>query len=268
MDNLHKQGGIGEPSEKGFLIGYDVDMSEWVILVHGDLLTKERLDAIKEARSIEETPKRRFQQIIFIPGLFHYKMACADAFWRTWLKPQETRHDVNSLYQHAGVLRPDDTGRLTSKQPGFRRVHNMIHHDIWASMLDCWRLEAEERDPSWTTLAAFAESKPDWQLIVEMSEVIVEKYVAKTPNLSEQRDRPATLRDKRYENQMLRNRDELLYVELCHGMNAGDIGRVETCFVPWTYMFTATGKHKYAKQILGFAKAMRSRYSPELRCAL
>jgi hypothetical protein len=119
IDNLHSQGGIGQPSDKGFLVGFDVDMSEWIIIVHGDLLTKERLDSIKESRSIEDTAKRRFQQLHFVPGLFHYKMACADAHWRTWVKPKEACADENSLYEHAGVLRPDDTGKFISK-PGFQ----------------------------------------------------------------------------------------------------------------------------------------------------
>ena len=79
-------------------------MSEWVILVHGDLLTKERLNSIKESRSIEEIAKQQFQQLLFVPGLFHYKMACTDAIWHTWVKPKETRDDENSLYEHVGVL--------------------------------------------------------------------------------------------------------------------------------------------------------------------
>lgn len=129
VDNLHTQGGIGDPRDKGFLIGYDVDMSEWVIVVHGDLLTKERLDSIKESRSIEDGAKQHFQQLIFLPGLFHYKMACADVFWRTWVKPKEARMDENSIFEHVGVLRPDNTGKFVSN-PGFRCVHDVIHHDL------------------------------------------------------------------------------------------------------------------------------------------
>lgn len=264
VDNLHEQGGIGEAGEKGVLIGWDRDMSEWVILIHGDLLTKERLDAIKASRAIEDTPKRRFQHLIFLPGLFHYKMACADAFWRTWVKPKETHSDVNSVIEHVGVLRPDETGKFATK-PGFRRVHDVIHHDLWASMLDCWQLEAKLQNPAWTTLEAFAAAEPSWDLIKKMSEIIVEKYVATTPNLSILRDRPLDQRDCRFENQILRNRDELLYVELCHAMNAGDVGRVESSFVPWSYIFKATGKYKYASQIVKFEQDLKHKYPPELR---
>ncbi|KAG1754911.1 uncharacterized protein EDB91DRAFT_1043064 [Suillus paluster] len=140
--NLFRQGGIGDKSENDFDAEHDVDMSEHVILVHGDLLTKEQVDSVQSSRKIEHTPKNRLQYVIFLPGLFHYKMACADTLWHTYIQPKEGCEDENSLYQHIGILRPDETGKMVSK-PGFRRVHDVVHHDFWASMLNCWRLEAE-----------------------------------------------------------------------------------------------------------------------------
>ncbi|KAF8993895.1 hypothetical protein BDQ17DRAFT_1392515 [Cyathus striatus] len=58
VENLLRQGRIGEPGDKMFHIHKDVDMTGFVILIHGDLLTKERLDAVRQSRRIEETPKR------------------------------------------------------------------------------------------------------------------------------------------------------------------------------------------------------------------
>jgi len=98
-----------------------------------------------------------------------------------------------------------------------------------------------------------------------MSETIVEKYVATTPNLSVFRDRPLNQQDCRFENQILRNWDEILYVELCHAMNAGDVGCVELSFVPWSYIFKATGKHKYTSQIVRFEQDLKHKYPLELR---
>ena len=265
LESLLHQGGIGEPEDKIFDSEMDVDMSEHVLLIHGDLLTKERLDTVQDSRSIEATPKRRFQYVIFLPGLFHFKMACADALWRTWVEPKDSRIDENSLFQHAGILKPDDTGKFGTN-PGFRRMHDMIHHDIWASMLDCWRLEAVARDPNWASLEDFAQSKPSWDLIMEMSESIVEKYIATTPTISKARNKTSNARDKVFENQVLRNRDELLYLELSHAMNAGDIGRVEATFLSWIYIFKATGKHKYGSQMLQFMMKMQDIYDEDLQC--
>ena len=37
----------------------------------------------------------------------------------------------------------------------------------------------------------------------------------------------------------------LLYEETFYSMNYGGIGRVETVFPTWVYIFKGTGKHKY-----------------------
>lgn len=56
VECLLRQGGIGEPDDKNF-DPEDVDMSESVLLVHGDLLTKEWLDTVQASRHIEAMPK-------------------------------------------------------------------------------------------------------------------------------------------------------------------------------------------------------------------
>ncbi|KAF9224141.1 hypothetical protein BS17DRAFT_795657 [Gyrodon lividus] len=159
-------------------------------------------------------------------------MACVDALFRTYLQPKEGRDDKNSLYQHIGLLCPDETGKMTSK-PGFRRMHEVVHHDLWASVLDCWRLEAQHQDRMLTTLELFTKAKPSWEQITQMSRAIICKYVASSEGLDKAQGKSAAERDKRFENQSLQNQDELLYVDLCHTMNAGDVGRVEASFLPW-----------------------------------
>ena len=262
MENLLRQGGLGDTTDPGFSANGDIDLSDFVLFVHGDLLTKERLDTIRDSRQIEDTPKNRFQFVVFLLGLFHYKMACVDALWRTYLKEKDGRSDLNSTYQHVGILRPRETGIMTSK-PGFRRMHDVVHHELRASILECWRTEASAQNM--TSLKAFADSKPDWDLVVKMSEDIVRKYVATAEGLSTSRTHPETERDQQFENQTIRNRDYLLYVDLCNAMNAGDIGRVEASFLPWIYIFSATGKHKYASQLARFMKNLHEVYPPALR---
>ena len=142
LKSLLCQGGIGEPEDDNFDPEKDVDMSEHVILFHGDLLTKKWLDTVWDSRSIEATPKQHFQYVIFLPSLFHFKMACTDALWRTWVQSKDLQIDKNSLFQHVGILRPDDSGKFGTN-PGFHQMHDVVHHDIWASMLDCWWLEAK-----------------------------------------------------------------------------------------------------------------------------
>ncbi|KAH9075637.1 hypothetical protein EDB83DRAFT_2175720, partial [Lactarius deliciosus] len=78
--HLLHQGGLSDPTEPDFKANGDVDISDFVLLVHGDLLTKdhlqEHLDIVQDSQCIEDTPKNHFQFVIFVLGLFHYKMAC------------------------------------------------------------------------------------------------------------------------------------------------------------------------------------------------
>ncbi|KAH8979609.1 hypothetical protein EDB92DRAFT_1806329 [Lactarius akahatsu] len=104
MENLLRQGGLGNPTELDFESNGDVDILDFVLLVHGNLLTKERLDTVQDSQCIEDTPKNCFQFVIFVLGLFHYRMACVDALWRTYLQVKEGHEDVNSTYQHVGIL--------------------------------------------------------------------------------------------------------------------------------------------------------------------
>ncbi|KAG2158702.1 uncharacterized protein EDB93DRAFT_1237957 [Suillus bovinus] len=204
-------------------------MSEHVLLIHGDLLTKEQLDTVCDTQRIESTPKNRFQ-------LFHYKMACTDVIWRTYLQPKEGRDDSNSMFQHVGILQPQETGRISTK-PGFRCMHDIVMMVL--------------RQPvEWQTLEKFGKSEVEWDLLVEMSEVIVHK--------------PVSEQDQQFENQCLRNRDQLLYVDICQAMNAGDIGQVEASFLPWIYIFCVTGKHKYAAQINKFSMNLQYTYPKDL----
>ena len=264
MDSLLRQGGLGDPTDPGFETSGDVDMSEFVLLVHGDLLTKEHLDTVRDSRRIEDTPKNRFQYVVFVPGLFHYKMACVDALWRTYLQSKDGREDVNSSFQHAGILRPKETGILTTK-PGFWRMHDVVHHQLRAAILECWRTEASRSQPEVTTLKQFADSKPEWDSIVRISEEIVRKYVGTTHGLTKSYAKPESERDQQFENQSLCNWDYLLYVDLCNAINSGDIGRVEASFLPWIYFFSGTGKHKYASQLARFVRNLHDVYPPDLR---
>ncbi|KAF8272035.1 hypothetical protein EI94DRAFT_1566986 [Lactarius quietus] len=239
-------------------------MSEFVLPIHGDLLTKERLDTVRDSRRIKDTPKNRFQYVVFVPGLFHYKMACVDTLWRTYLQNEDDRKDVNSTFQHARILHTQETRILTTK-PGFRQMHDVIHHELCAAILECWRTEALLSQPGVTSLRQFAESKPDWDLIVKLSEGIVRKYIRMTESLSKSYDKPGTKRDQQYENQSLHNQDYLLYVNFCNTINSGDIGRVEYLFLPWIYVFCGTWKHKYTSQLARFLRNLHDVYPADLR---
>ncbi|KAH7917313.1 hypothetical protein BV22DRAFT_1026598, partial [Leucogyrophana mollusca] len=215
-----------------------------VVLVHGDLGTGERILSLQQRRAIEETPWRRFQHIVFVPGLFHLKMAAADAIWRALIHPTAARHDETCLMHDIAQLRPRETGIFGSK-PGFRRMHQLIGHDGICRQLDCWRVMVNRMHPTCKTLEDFARTQPTFDELKDIADNLAREYVGNY-RLRRVRRQPHERRDMQYENGLLINKYFLLYEELSYAMNIGDIGRVETCIVAWALIFKATGKHKYA----------------------
>ena len=98
--DLLQQGGISDHTAAQTDEDVDMDsldISEHVILIHGVLGTGEHLQSAQLHCLIESSPWNRFQHVVFIPGLFHLKMACADALWRCFIYPPTACEDEMSL---------------------------------------------------------------------------------------------------------------------------------------------------------------------------
>ena len=261
---LLRQGGIYDPAEIA-MESLDVpDISQYAVLVHGDLGTGERLQAVQSRRCIENTPWDQFRHVLFIPGLFHMKMACADAIWRCFIQPPAAREDETSLMYDVSTLRPRETGLFCTK-PGFRRTHQLIAHAGICRRLDCWRVHVKKL--GFENLEAFAASTPTLGEVEAMASDLALTYVA-GHQLHRVKWKPEKERDVQYENALLMQRYFLLYEELSHAMNKGDIGRVETCIVQWIPILKAVGKHKYATHMTNFLVNVHFVYPAQLRCCV
>jgi len=80
------------------------DISDYVVLFHGDLGTGKRVKALLQCQAMETIPWRRCQYVIFMPGLFHLKMATADAIWQAFIHPVAARGDETSLLCDVAIL--------------------------------------------------------------------------------------------------------------------------------------------------------------------
>jgi len=254
LEDLFSQGGVFSDVRSSDDI---IDLDDLVTLVHGDLGTGERIRTARLRRGTEAGKKNRFQSVFFVMGLFHLKMGCADAFHRVFIKPAAARRDDTSLMQHIVLLRPHDTGTIISS-PKFRPIHDSILHDGVCRRIDCWRVEVQARNPAWSTLDKFAESKPTWPDLQRIATYLALNYTAIGKRLVNMREKSEGQRDKQLENVLLLNTYCLLYEELSYAMNAGDIGRVEACFAPWILIFKATGKHKYATHMIRLLELRRA----------
>ncbi|KAI0641186.1 hypothetical protein C8Q79DRAFT_1032243 [Trametes meyenii] len=272
LDNMFTQAGIGDPSYTGTQMrphsGAPVeDISQYVTLVHGDLGTYERVLTAQRRRRQELTPYTRLQHVVFVPGLFHFKMAAADAIWRTLVtaKP-DARADETSFARIMGQLRPRESMRLVNNAK-FRQQHELIQHVGAILQLDAWRVEVTRSTQGmFTSLKDWAASKPSIHDIATIADRLALEYVkGEVVDLYDLQFQPADTRDVVRENTMRMLNYLMLYEEFSYAMNAGDIGRVETLFAPWIQLFRATGKHKYGNLMLRFAHALHFVYTEELR---
>jgi len=93
--DLLQQGRVGDPTDDDDDDEWEpgiIDISPYVVLIHGDLGTCEHIESLLEQCTIEDTPWRRYQYVIFVMGQFHLKMACADAIWHTVSLSIQSKH--------------------------------------------------------------------------------------------------------------------------------------------------------------------------------
>ena len=130
VKNLAEQGGVGDPNDPETQ-NEVVDITPYVILLHGDLGTGDHLLSIQSRCAIKKSAWNRFQFAVFVPGLFHLKMACANALWHIFIQPPEGRVDDTCLMHDISKLCPKETGIITLK-PGFplNAPSNQIYWDL------------------------------------------------------------------------------------------------------------------------------------------
>ncbi|KIL54407.1 hypothetical protein M378DRAFT_92369 [Amanita muscaria Koide BX008] len=245
-----------------------VDVENLVLLKSGDLLTGQHIRSLMESRSEESTPWRRLQHVVFVMGLFHLKMACTDALWRLFIHPKLAKEDPCSLIKLVSQIRPKETGKIESK-PAYRQMHEVIQHVGIVLRLDAWRIIASERiDQSVDSLEAFAGMKPTWEVLVDLSHHLCRNYVTNTHELSDMRRKPTGIRDHQHENVLIQHQYFLLYEEISYAMNYGDIGRIETLFLPWIWIFRSCGKHKYATEMRRYLENVHFIYPKGLSKAI
>lgn len=262
------QGGIGAPEDD--MEDGEVDISEFVVPIHGDLGTGDRIWSLQERRAIEETPYERFQHVVFVPGAFHQLMAAEDSIFRLLLLPKSIQLDESSFKHFAGRLRPGDTLKMNSKKnPGHRFMHDLIK-DVGAVLrLDSWRVAAKKENSRWISLEEWAKSTPDWETVVRVSKTLVNDQVAGgAVDMFAAQNLPHKVRDGQYENTQLTHKYLLLYEHLDFAMKQGDIGRFEVMLVRWIHLWKGTGKHKYATTMERWLCDVHFRYPAGLKCVV
>ncbi|KIY63429.1 hypothetical protein CYLTODRAFT_359989 [Cylindrobasidium torrendii FP15055 ss-10] len=234
-------------------------MGDHVTIVFGDLGAGEHLQSFLASRKVETTAWRRFQSIVYVLGLFHVKMACADALWRVFIRDAKNQDaDPFSFVNFIRAMKWPDIAKMKSG-PKFRRMNDAIVQVGQVSRLHCWLEECGHQ-----SLEDFAAAEPTYDDLYALA-VHIAKGSCSIGTLSHLRRQSSAERDQVKENSVLRNHLLLLYEELAYSINWGDIGRLESVFIPWMYIFRATGKNKYSTWLHKYMRDVHFRFPEGLK---
>ena len=260
LEMFFLQSGIGDPNHTPGMR----DPQNWIILISRDLLMIQHLCSLQMTQAEESTPWGCVQFMVPVMGLFHFKMACINVMWRIFIHNKVKEPGPNDLITHISQIWPKATWKIETK-PGFQRMHKCIQHVGIVSHLEVWRLAVKDKFLGVATLKDFADLAPEWDVLQEMAAQIASRNL--TPaKFSRMHAQKVGERDQQLENMMLHEAYFLLYEEISHGLNHGDIGHVESCFMPWALIFAGCRKHKYTAEMRWYLEDIHFVYPESLQC--
>ncbi|KAH9003933.1 hypothetical protein EDB83DRAFT_2237225 [Lactarius deliciosus] len=235
------------------------DFCENLKLVAGDQLSIARLRAVLAARAGNEGGASSLRWALFIPGLFHCKIAATNGFLQTHFG--HTNHDLKdpaSLASHNTLLQRKPI--ILSSLPPFRTCRDLIFVSLYARVLHCLlkvsgaqSLELLSTGLTWSMLCGHAEAVVDTFTDVRMVDDLRcsrrQEDEARKESCGGQ-ERGTLGGDMVFENAVLFLRDGLILREFSDAIKSGDSGRVLLVLKLWALSFRGSGRSKYAYEVL------------------
>ncbi|KII85092.1 hypothetical protein PLICRDRAFT_116530 [Plicaturopsis crispa FD-325 SS-3] len=212
----------------------------------GDQLSIARLRALVNIRAGHEGGYEGYGWGVWIPGLFHAKIADMHGFFVThWGKPNAGTRNPGCLAFHNTVLHRHPI--LLTSLPPFRTCRDLVFVSLYARVLHLLLLVSHK-----STLDEYINSVDSWATLKAHSLEIVTRYTdsAAVDEMRWQRETTGTGGDMVYENAVLFLRDALLSREFTDAIKCGDSGRVVLILKVWALGFRGSGRTKYAHEML------------------
>ncbi|THU92295.1 hypothetical protein K435DRAFT_820517 [Dendrothele bispora CBS 962.96] len=221
---------------------------ERVRIKAGDQLSIARLRAIVNLRAGKEGGYSSFNWGVWMPGLFHTKIADMHGIFTThWGKANCGNRNPGCLAFHNSQM-----NRLPispTSLPTFRTCRDLVFTSLYARVLHCLLLVSKH-----STLDECArEIGNDFEKLRMYAQEIYETFASssKVSQLRWEQAEPAKPRkgDMVYEGALLFMRDALISREFSDAIKAGDSGCVLLVLKVWALSFRGNGRSKYAYEM-------------------
>lgn len=234
-------------------------ISGWLKIVKffcGDQLTIARLRSLVNIRAGHEGGYTGFGWGVWMPGLFHAKMADVHGFFVTHFgQASAGPRNPGCLAFHNTVIQRKVI--IPTSLPPFRTCRDLIFVSLYARVLHCLLLVSKS--------GSLEECSEDltWEQLVRYANQILDEF-ANADTVADLRWRrehasgvplpdgqpPCRDGDMVFENAILFLRDALLSREFTDAVKGGDSGRVILVLKTWALSFRGSGRSKYAHEML------------------
>lgn len=233
---------------------------DYVRIFAGDQLSIARLRALVNIRAGQEAGYSGFSWGIYIPGLFHAKMADIHGFFVThWGRASPS--SPSSLAWHNNVLNRNPIS--LSSLPPFRACRDLVFVSLYARVLHCLLKVSGE-----ILLTDYAKKVDDFQILKQHAAEIMSRF-ASSRVVGRMRRARAEGRpeegDVHFENGALFIRDALVSREFTNAVKCGDSGRVVLVLKTLALAYRGNGRTKYGYEMLHLIHNLKHVWPKPLR---
>ncbi|KAG0247890.1 hypothetical protein BG011_000766 [Mortierella polycephala] len=237
--------------------------SELRVVVAGDQLTVQRVSTLKHLKEIDNSVYNRLEWALPVLQLFHLQMLLCATILRTHYG--STKEPGSLLYNKTLLGRKHISLTDFDYHAGdelLRHTFDAMVRRIWQVEMGIKDLDAAGKDLDDNEIRELVASKAEIrELVASKAEILCEKYV-----VTSQHRRSSFSPANR--NATLFLRHMTIYIELCAGIKAGDIGRIEESLKWITVMFQAGSTKNYANELLHIHCGLRYVWTPEMKRAI
>lgn len=235
------------------------EVSERVRFIAGDQLSIARLRALEFIRAGQEEGYHGYFWGVWIPGLFHAKIADAHGTLLNHLGRSDSgSSNPGSLAFHNARL--DRLPITPTSLPTFRTCRDLIFVSLYARVLHCLLLISK-----YNSLEEYTSQVDQWKTLENHAIEIYNQFVQTTKVEELRTERENELKaaadagkegvkpkkgDAVFENACLFLRDALISREFNDAIKCGDSERIILVLKTWALSFRGSGRTKYAYEML------------------